>query len=1545
VLTELDDAVTPPPDSLREAINLANANPDPDTITFNIVDAGGVGGQKTIFLSGDLPAIINPVVIDATTQKDFAGKPLIEVNAFGASNGFVINSANVTIRGFVLNNVLNDAIQISQGTSGAVTNVVVAGNYLGTNFDGKDDLGSNVGVHILDNGFGGASSVTIGGNTAADRNVIVGSNLHGIHMKGATVSNITIAGNYIGVGADGVTDVGNSVNGIFVEDGVTNCLIGGPTAGDRNVISGNDANGIRFFNATTVNNTVQGNYIGTNAAGTAGLLTSFGTPSTPIGDGIEFDNAKNSSVLGNVISNNGTHGITAVNSAANLTIRGNTIGLTADGSSKLGNLSRGINIFNSPTPVIGGPNPNDGNVVSGNVEGIRVDISSFSAIVQNNMVGTNKTGTAAIGNTSDGIRILNTSGAQVTNNLVSGNTGAGINIDNSVACKVMDNIVGLNAAKTAAIGSALNNNAGGIVLQNNNSQGATVTGNYVAGNTGGGIVAQNITAPGFQVVQFDATEPGGNDHYYVSTPSVFFDTAEAAAVAAGGHLVSISDAFENEFLFRNFTGSIGTSWIGLSDKPIYGGSEFGNTSGSTFDSSGVRGKGWKWTEGTTVDVWPSPPGYQAWGAGEPNNAGIGENNGQMQANGTWNDNGEITQPAILEFNVPPNLTTLAAALALTNKIENNFIGTDGSGTIAIGNRGSGIGLVNVNAGQAGGLSISNNVIIGSDASGIRAFNLGGTVNVYQWTTGPGANNHFYVLGPSTTWRVAEDTATKFGGHLVSIGSQDENNFVVNNIASFANANIWIGLTDDKFYGGVENGNTAGQAVDTTGARGKGFVWTDGTTLPPWPAPTVLEPGNPGYQSWAAGEPNNAGPNGSNENFVFMTTAGTWADVNAGGSNRTLFEFTTLPDLNALIGDLGVKVSITNNKIGTNAAGTALLGTIRGTGILLDATSAAVVTGNVIGGVLADGTYPGNGIRLNSAGVNRIQGNFIGTDATGAINLKNIGAGIALFGSNTNLIGSDLNGVNDAAEANIIRYNTGAGVELQAAVRPVFQFSTGPGANNHYYVVTRLTSSFVTANTLATSNSGQLVSITDAAENQFVNNVVRYGSGAPTVWIGLTDDTTTFGGLGTAEFGNTSAHSTDPLNPNYFGSDRGHGFKWTDGVTADVWPAPPGFQNWNAGEPNDAGGENFISMVNNGGWNDNNAGTNLRAVIEFTSPPSQTFLESLFPANLLPLTRNNRIRGNSIADNSGLGIDLGGDGITPNDVGDADSGVNNLLNFPTLSKTVLGTNTTAVGSYNGLANTMIAIDFYASAAADASGNGEGTRYLGSTTITTDGAGDATFSVNTLSSTASGEFVTAVAIDPQGNTSEFSKAFSPLPQVTSIVINDGSSQRSMITSITITFTQPVDFPAGIAAAFQVERTALGSLGNVGLTFNPPTGPASSVTITFNNAGTVGIDPAGSLADGKYLLTISADNVTGSGGSKFDGNGNGIAEGSPTDNRTSAFHRLFGDGTGDGNVNSTDFALFRTVFGVAGPNFDFDGSGVVNSNDFAEFRKRFGLSGYLP
>ena len=103
-----------------------------------------------------------------------------------------------------------------------------------------------------------------------------------------------------------------------------------------------------------------------------------------------------------------------------------------------------------------------------------------------------------------------------------------------------------------------------------------------------------------------------------------------------------------------------------------------------------------------------------------------------------------------------------------------------------------------------------------------------------------------------------------------------------------------------------------------------------------------------------------------------------------------------------------------------------------------------------------------------------------------------------------------------------------------------------------------------------------------------------------------------------------------------------------------------------------------------------------------------------------------IRSNSIHDNVGLGIDLGTDGVTANDAGDADTGPNNLQNFPVLTAaTPSGGSTTVVGSLNSTATTWFLIEFFSNSSCDASGNGEGQTFLGSHIYTTDGSGNVSF----------------------------------------------------------------------------------------------------------------------------------------------------------------------------------------------------------------------------
>ncbi len=134
----------------------------------------------------------------------------------------------------------------------------------------------------------------------------------------------------------------------------------------------------------------------------------------------------------------------------------------------------------------------------------------------------------------------------------------------------------------------------------------------------------------------------------------------------------------------------------------------------------------------------------------------------------------------------------------------------------------------------------------------------------------------------------------------------------------------------------------------------------------------------------------------------------------------------------------------------------------------------------------------------------------------------------------------------------------------------------------------------------------------------------------------------------------------------------------------------------------------------------------------------------------------KIRNNSIHHNAGLGIDLGGDGVTANDCQDADTGANELQNFPLLDAPVFNANGTVTITGALLSNPLrsFAVDFYASTSADPSGHGEGETHLGSVQVTTDGNGLAALDFTSTLSVPLASLITATATTGFGSTSEFS-----------------------------------------------------------------------------------------------------------------------------------------------------------------------------------------------
>src|SRR3989454_5779697 len=139
-------------------------------------------------------------------------------------------------------------------------------------------------------------------------------------------------------------------------------MIGGTASGAGNLISGHDR-GIWITGSDAGNNQVQGNLIGTNAAGTDAINNGTGVSI----ESLSFGNLIGGAQAGarNVISANG-EGI-HISSAGNI-VQGNFIGTNAAGTAALGN-GTGV-LVTEPNNTIGGTTPGAGNVISGNNTGL-----------------------------------------------------------------------------------------------------------------------------------------------------------------------------------------------------------------------------------------------------------------------------------------------------------------------------------------------------------------------------------------------------------------------------------------------------------------------------------------------------------------------------------------------------------------------------------------------------------------------------------------------------------------------------------------------------------------------------------------------------------------------------------------------------------------------------------------------------------------------------------------------------------------------------------------------------------------------------------------------------------------------------------------------------------------------------------------------------------------------------------------------------------------------------------------------------------------------
>ena len=497
------------------------------------------------------------------------------------------------------------------------------------------------------------------------------------------------------------------------------------------------------------------------------------------------------------------------------------------------------------------------------------------------------------------------------------------------------------------------------------------------------------------------------------------------------------------------------------------------------------------------------------------------------------------------------------------------------------------------------------------------------------------------------------------------------------------------------------------------------------------------------------------------------------------------------------------VAIEGNFIGTNATGTADLGN-GGNGIFIDDARQNTIGGplpgarNLISGNDARGIYlSGQGADLNT-----IQGNIIGLDATGGVKLGNATYGIEIVNGDNNVIGGTagearnvISGqgtggiyLGSGANSNVVQGNyvgtdiTGLvtdpdgvfpaggdelgnrfrGIEVNGSSNNLIGGNRNNGEGNlvsgtwqgdAIYLAAAVSGNTVQGNLVGTDITGTKILPQSGGIVVFnnpgtVNLIGGTGPGEGNVVSGNGRAFDNRQGPGIEVFHNTIVQG------NLVGTDitgmvalHNHGY-W--GIDTE-------------GNNNTIGGTSsegiYVRLNGNtiGGTSSEGIYVRLNGnTIGGTEPGAGNVIAYNLRGVYVTEQSGHAILGNSIFANTELGIDLTPAGIAPNDLGDADAGVNNLQNFPEIATAVrtFGGVTQISGSLNTTADTTTTIEFFSNAICHVSGHGEGEVFLGRASVATDGAGDAAFSHQIAQSVPAGHHITATATDDQGNTSEFS-----------------------------------------------------------------------------------------------------------------------------------------------------------------------------------------------
>jgi CSLREA domain-containing protein len=1218
--------------SLREAILAANGSGNltaPDEIDFNIAP----GGVQTIAATSALPAITDPVIIDGTTQPGYDAAPVIELDGTNAGDGvdglvMGIGGDSVTVRGLAVNAFSRDGIRIFADDN------VVEGNYIGIGLDGTTDRGNvGIGVQVL-----GGSGTRIGtGVDVGSGNVISGNDWHGISISGGTaldpVLDTIIGGNLIGTDVAGTAAVGNTGFGVFFGSFAQFSQLGGLTAGQRNVISANGFGVVIGIGAAS--NTLQGNYIGTDITGAVDL----------------------------------------------------------------GNISNGIEINQGSGTMIGGHVVGAGNVISGNgttvvgANGIRiVGNQAIGNQMYRNRIGTDVTGTLALGNSSDGVEI---------------------DFDSS------QNRIG--SAVVADQNTIAHNGGAGILVPG--GTGNTIRGNAVHDNGGLGI---DIGPEGVTPNDEDDVDTGAND--LENFPIITSAHYDGSSVTVNGTINSVPNSGQtiDIYVSDDCDGSgngEGALWLVQRFVTV-------DASGDgTFSATGLNG------------IVPGQVITATAGEGESNSSsefspcvtvtgGSPEDPSFVVNTTDDSDDGlcgtlhcslreaidranAVTGTDTITFDIAPGgaqtITVTTALPQITEAVVidgqtqpgaggDPIVRIDGGGTVANG----------FVVSSVGGSTLRGLIVTGFAGDGLQLAGQSGTVES-SWVGVDGAGEEagnggwgVRISGDDNTVSESVISGNTAGGISIAVddGSAFDNVVRGSIIGLNPNADTAVpngtGIDIDSFgAGGTQIGGTnEGDPNLISGNVGDGiFVGQTNNH-------TILGNYIGTDESGNAAIPNGGSGiyiNGGGEIYVGDGTAG-GRNLISGNAADGIYVASDQSD-----------IQILGNFIGIDDNGSHALGN-GGSGIHVDGARDALI---------GDGTFEGRnliggnavGIMINDTdGSSSVQGNYIGTDIEGTDAVPN-GVGIILDSAQNEVIGGPFEG-----DGNVISGNTGDGIAI-------FGDPEGEAYASFNEIAGNLIGTDVSgAADLGNGGDGIDLSIVtddnviggDTTETPGVGNIIS-GNGGNGVNIGIS-------------FGNV-------IQGNLIGTDA----SGTVAIGNDL----AGVRITGPSQMNQVGASHSGTSISGpGNTIANNGGNGVELVGSGIEPMT-------FDADLTSILSN------SIHDNGGLGIDLEADGVTPNDPLDADDGSNDLKNFPdVVSGTSDGFTTVGtIGSDNSAPSEIIVYQLFANDDCDPSGNGEGQRLVATVETAADETGTARANFF-VEEDLSGLWLTATTADNQGQTSEFS-----------------------------------------------------------------------------------------------------------------------------------------------------------------------------------------------